>query len=144
MSNLSLKFIFCILCAMANLNSFAQDQIKNAEANKEFSKSSVFIGTQVPLQNTIGYGYQFSDRFSARAQVGILTKPYDGLIINSLEAFGLDKYLGKVIKKAFKQRHSIRDRNKLSFCKKLCWSFRSIHSFTRRRHYAWRCFERLF
>jgi hypothetical protein len=86
---------------MADSNSFAQDQDKNAEADKEFSKSNVFIGTQMPLQYTIGYGYQFSDRFSASAQAGILTKPYDGLIINSLEAFGLDKYLGRVIKKAF-------------------------------------------
>lgn len=40
---------------------------------------------------------------SANVQVGLLTKPYDGLIVNSLEAYGLDKYLGRVIKKAFRK-----------------------------------------
>ena len=54
------------------------------------------------MQFTAGYGYQFSNRFSARIQAGFLTKPYEGLIVNSLEAFGMDKYLGRVIKKAFR------------------------------------------
>ena len=68
-----------------------------------FSKSHVFIGTQVPLQFTAGYGYRFSNRLSARAQGGFITKPYSGFIVDAMEAFGLDEYLARVIKKSFKK-----------------------------------------
>jgi hypothetical protein len=80
----------------------AQVKSINAETNETFSKSNLFIGTQVPLQFTLGYDYRFTNRFSSRIQAGLLTKPYEGLIVNSLEAFGMDKYLSRVIKKAFK------------------------------------------
>ena len=106
MRKLSLKLVTCsffyLLLVVNNSNLFAQNQPSNSEAKKTFSKSQLFIGTQIPLQYTAGYGYQISNHFSARAQAGFLTQPYDGLIVNSLEAFGLDKYLGRVIKKAFK------------------------------------------
>lgn len=79
---------------------FAQN--KQEVTNETFSKSHVFIGTQIPLQFTAGYGYQISNRISARAQAGFLTKPYSGFIVDAMEAFGLDKYLAGVIKKAFR------------------------------------------
>jgi len=90
-----------LVMILSGTNVFAQDKWDSAVVIKTFSKSHVFIGTQIPLQFTAGYGYQFSNRFSARAQAGLITKPYDNFIVNAMEAFGLDKYLSTVIKKAF-------------------------------------------
>jgi hypothetical protein len=88
-----------LLCAM---QMQAQDSVRHTGDPQTFSKAHVFIGTQVPLQFTGGLGYQFSDRVSARAQAGFITKPYSGFIVDAMEAFGLDKYLGRVIRKAFR------------------------------------------
>ncbi len=71
-------------------------------ADKTYSKSHIFIGTQIPLQCTAGYKYRFSNRLSARAQAGFITKPYSGFIVDAMEAFGMNKQLSRVIKKAFK------------------------------------------
>jgi hypothetical protein len=101
-----LKFVsslfFYLLLAVTNSYLFAQINSGNSETVKTFSRSSIFIGTQIPLQFTAGYAYQLSHHFSAKAQAGLLTRPFDGLIVNSLQAFGLDKNLGRVIKKAFR------------------------------------------
>lgn len=106
MMKLLLKFVSCLffylLLALTNSYLFAQIESGNSGTGKTFSKSSIFIGTQIPLQFTAGYAYRVSNHFSAKAQVGFLTQPYDGLIVNSLQAFGLDKNLGRVIKKAFR------------------------------------------
>ncbi len=69
---------------------------------RPFSAHSIFVGTQIPLQYAVGYTYRFSDRFSARVQLGLLTKPYDRFIRGSMEAFGLKKELGRVIAKSFR------------------------------------------
>lgn len=63
---------------------------------------SFFIGTQIPLQYTAGYAYRFSNYVSARIHAGILTKPYDQFIRSSMEAFGMDQELGRVIAKSFR------------------------------------------
>ena len=63
---------------------------------------SFFIGTQIPLQYTAGYAYRFSKKISARIHLGILTKPYDQFIRGSMEAFGMDQELGRVIAKSFR------------------------------------------
>lgn len=106
MMKLFLKSVSCLsfyfLLASSNSYLFAQIETGNGETEETFSKSSLFIGTQIPLQFTAGYAYRISNNFSAKAQGGFLTQPYDGLIVNSLQAFGLDKNLGRVIKKAFK------------------------------------------
>ena len=94
--------LFFILAGAGHNSLFGQIKPGDPEAQKAFSKSQVLVGTQIPLQFTAGYQYQVSVHFSARAQAGILTRPYQGLIVNSLEAFGLDKNLGRVIKKAFR------------------------------------------
>lgn len=91
--------VILLLCAM---QSPAQDSVLHTGVPATFSKSHVFIGTQAPLQFTAGYGYQFSNRLSARVQAGFITKPYSGFIVDAMETFGLDKYLARVIKKAFK------------------------------------------
>lgn len=106
MMKVFLKFFSCLffylLLTVTNSYLFAQINSGNSETVKTFSKSSIFIGTQIPLQFTAGYAYQISHHFSAKAQAGLLTRPYDGLIVNSLQAFGMDKNLGRVIKKAFR------------------------------------------
>lgn len=94
--------LFYLWLTLMSSNLFAQIKSGNPETGDTFSKSSLFIGTQIPLQFTAGYIYRISNHFSIKAQGGFLTQPYDGLIVNSLEAFGLDKNLGRVIKKAFR------------------------------------------
>ena len=69
---------------------------------RSFSSHSIFIGTQIPLQYSVGYAYRFSNHFSGRVQLGVLTKPYDRFIRGSMEAFGLNKELGRVIAKSFR------------------------------------------
>lgn len=102
----ALKFIIYraifILLILPGTQLPAQDLVVTTAPSAFFSKSHLFIGTQVPLQFTAGYEYQFSNRISARAQAGFITKPFSGFIVEAMEAFGLDKSLGRVIKKAFK------------------------------------------
>ena len=93
--------LFICLLALFLFGLCAQDEMDTTGTGTTFSKGHVFIGTQIPLQFTAGYGYQFNQRFSARAQGGLITKPYDGFIVDALEAFGMDKYLAAVIRKAF-------------------------------------------
>jgi hypothetical protein len=95
----SFSCLLFLLCTGPGL--FAQDTAASRVQDTTFSNSHVFAGSQIPLQFTAGYGYQFNGRWSARAQVGYITKPYGGFIVNALETFGLDKNLGRVIKKAF-------------------------------------------
>jgi hypothetical protein len=99
--------ILCFLLLALSLGMSAQDTtLYDASAhgalNKTFSRSSVFLGSQIPVQFTAGYGYQFSNRLSVRAQAGLITKPYRGFIVNAMEAFGMDEYLAQVIKKSFR------------------------------------------
>ncbi|QMU29173.1 hypothetical protein [Adhaeribacter radiodurans] len=99
-----MKKIGSFLFALSlSLGLRAQDQSPVASAEPlGYSAHSFLVGTQIPLQFTAGYGYRFSKYFSARVQGGVLTKPYEGYIRRSLEAFGLDKQLGRVIAKSFR------------------------------------------
>jgi hypothetical protein len=58
---------------------------------------SAMIGTQFPLQYTIGFNYPISPKISARAQIGLLTKPYDRIVLKAMESFGLEKKLSRTI-----------------------------------------------
>lgn len=62
---------------------------------------SVFVGTQIPLQYSIGYSYQISPKFSSSLQLGLLTKPYDKIILNILDAMGTDDALTNTIGESF-------------------------------------------
>ncbi|HVG15738.1 MAG TPA: hypothetical protein VM935_12280 [Chitinophagaceae bacterium] len=99
--------LFCLFFIAFSLVVSAQDTTANnasvsATSNKSFSKSRVFVGSQIPVQLTAGYGYQFSNRLAIQSYAGLITKPYGGFIVNAMEAFGMDKYLAQVIKKSFK------------------------------------------
>ena len=82
---------------------FAQDTTTyHQTSNKGFSKSELLLGTQIPFQFTAGFRQNFSNRISAQVQAGIITRPYSGFIVDAMEAFGMDKKLSRVIKKAFR------------------------------------------
>lgn len=93
----------CFLLFLQVSCLFAQDTTKNHHTwNESPTKSHVFIGTQIPLQFTAGLEHRFSNKISAQAQVGIITRPYSGFIVDAMETFGMDKKLSQVIKKAFR------------------------------------------
>ena len=89
-----LKLFFTLLSLMPSI-VFAQ--------NKDYSRDtgpSILIGTQVPLQYTVGFSYHFSPVISARAQVGLLTKPYDRMVLGIMEQFGLEKPISRLIERS--------------------------------------------
>jgi hypothetical protein len=99
-----MKVVGCLIFALSlSFGLQAQDRVPTANPTPlGYATHSFFIGTQIPLQYAVGYSYRFSNHFSARLQVGVLTKPYDRFIRSSMEAFGLDKELGRVIAKSFR------------------------------------------
>ncbi|NOS91324.1 MAG: hypothetical protein HOP30_05345 [Cyclobacteriaceae bacterium] len=65
------------------------------------AQHSVKIGTQIPLQYAVQYDYQWNKHWSANAQVGVLTKPYDQVILDVLKAFGVEQSIVNVLTNAF-------------------------------------------
>lgn len=88
---LAIFFITLLAVAGVSLRTHAQDQDIGP---------SVFIGTQFPLQYTAGINYHFTPAISARAQVGLLTKPYDWLVLKTMERFGLEESKSRLIERA--------------------------------------------
>lgn len=66
-----------------------------------FGQHSLKIGTQFPVQYAIQYDYQFHPRWSAHAQIGVLTKPYDQIILEILSTLGTDQEIVNVLSSAF-------------------------------------------
>ena len=66
-------------------------------------RHELMIGTQVPVQFTAGYQYNAGDRFAIRGQFGLLTPPYNKVILRSMEAFGFDKKLSRAVDEAFRR-----------------------------------------
>jgi hypothetical protein len=71
-------------------------------SSAQASRHSFSIGTQIPLQYTLGYEYQVSDHFSAQIQGGLLTSPYDQVILSVMKSLGVDDSLKNMINDAFK------------------------------------------
>lgn len=69
-----------------------------SQNNKHFFK----IGIDFPLQYKIGYEYKPVRNFSAELQVGIITKPYDNIILKVIEGFGIDEEFIEIIDESFK------------------------------------------
>lgn len=65
-------------------------------------RHELMIGTQVPIQLTFGYQYNASDRYAIRGQFGVLTPPYDKIILKSMQMFGFDKKLSTALDEAFR------------------------------------------
>ena len=66
-------------------------------------RHTVFAGVQVPLSYTAGYQAQFSRRFSARVQGGLIVPPFDRYTLKTLEGFGLERELSRGIDRAFRR-----------------------------------------
>lgn len=62
---------------------------------------AVTLGTQVPLQYNIGLEYEFSKRITGSLSLGVLTKPYDKIILQAMNALGTDEALTNTIGTAF-------------------------------------------
>jgi hypothetical protein len=85
---------------------------------KSFSQdNSVIAGTNIPLFYTVGYQQKISEKFSATVKFGLLTKPYDALILNLLKAFDTDKMLVNTIGEAFSVGYNIQPEIKWHFRK---------------------------
>jgi len=89
-----MKFYF--LLAVLTLSGAARGQAQTQ------SRHDFFLGTQVPVQSGIGYGYNFTDHYALRGQFGFLTPPYDKIIIQSMEWFGFDQRLSKALDESFR------------------------------------------
>lgn len=61
----------------------------------------VLAGTQIPVQYNVGLDYQFAKRWAVNAHIGVLTKPYDQIILNIIEGFGTDEVYIRMIENAF-------------------------------------------
>jgi hypothetical protein len=70
-------------------------------------RHTVFAGVQLPLSYSAGYQAQFSRRFSARVQGGLIVPPFDRYTLKTLEGFGLDQQLGDAIDLAFRRGTSL-------------------------------------
>lgn len=69
-----------------------------SQNNKHFLKT----GIDFPLQYKIGYEFKPVRNFSAELQVGLLTKPYDDIILEVIEGFGTDEEFIEIINESFK------------------------------------------
>jgi hypothetical protein len=73
-----------------------------AACSSLFAQHSIKIGTQFPSQYAVQYDYQFHPKWSANGQVGVLTEPYDQIILSLLQTLGVEKALVSVISNTFK------------------------------------------
>jgi len=71
------KIYFFIFFSLILSNTFVSAQTEDINP-------SIFIGTQFPLQYTLGFNYHFNPAISVRAQVGLLIKPYDKIVLETI------------------------------------------------------------
>lgn len=83
-----MKLLVTLILMGSSLSLFAQHKIK--------------LGSQIPIQYAIQYDYQFHPKWSANAQIGVLTKPYDDVILNVLGVLGVEQEIVNVLNSAFK------------------------------------------
>lgn len=90
MKNFIYTIILLIIYILSN-KAYSQD-------NKHFLK----IGIDFPLQYKVGYEYKPVRNFSAELQFGLLTKPYDNIILKVIEGFVIDDEFIEIIDESFK------------------------------------------
>ena len=81
-----LLIIWCITCC--HLSLFAQ-------------KSTFLLGTDIPLQHAVGYEFRPVKWLGLQAKAGILTKPYDHVILDLMKSLKTDEQVLAIIKDAF-------------------------------------------
>jgi hypothetical protein len=68
---------------------------------QSMAQHSIKVGTQIPIQYAFQYDYQFHPKWSGNVQAGVLTKPYDQVILSLLKSFGVDQEIVNVLTSAF-------------------------------------------
>lgn len=81
---------------------FALVLLLSLAANAQI-KTPIFteLGTEFPLNYSVGLGSDIDDDFQINLRAGILTKPYDGIILNTLAAIGVDETIKNTVGDAF-------------------------------------------
>lgn len=70
--------------------------------NNVMSQSKeILIGIDFPLYYSLGYEQKLSNHFSLNGKLGVLTKPFDVVILNTLKMFDGDELLVNTIGDAF-------------------------------------------
>ncbi len=64
-------------------------------------KHSIKIGTDIPLQYAIGYDFQASQKVSIGAKFGLITTPYDDILLGLFELFGAGERVIEVIRDGY-------------------------------------------
>jgi hypothetical protein len=90
-------WVWSLVLPLFFIQTFAFAQDTNTEKD---AGPSIMVGTQIPLQYSIGINYHFSPVISARAQFGLLTKPYDRMVLAIMEQFGLEKSINRIIERS--------------------------------------------
>lgn len=80
-------------------------------------KSSLNLGTKVPLNYTLGFERQVFSDYSLNIHGGLLTKPYDQAIVEIMKTLGADKALANTIGEAFTIGYNIQPSIKYYFGK---------------------------
>ena len=65
------------------------------------TRHQLLLGTQFPLQMGLGYHYRISPSFSLRAQAGVLTSPYDDVVLGLMRRYGADERLTRIVESSF-------------------------------------------
>lgn len=65
------------------------------------NKPSVQIGTQIPIQYTLGFQMPVRSIWSVRVQIGVLAAPYDRWFFRTMEWFGLKENDSRLIQESF-------------------------------------------
>jgi len=64
-------------------------------------ENQVFLGVNIPTFYTIGYQHSLNRHFSLNGQVGLLTDPFDEILVNVFESFDADEVLLNTVGEAF-------------------------------------------
>jgi hypothetical protein len=80
-------------------------------------KTNLQIGSQIPLNYSLGVEHEFGPKFSAAIHFGILTQPYDKAIMGILKSFGTDESLVNTIGDAFNIGYIVQTSLKFNFHK---------------------------
>ena len=86
---ITVGMLFILLVLPAGFGALQAQQLK------------VSAGTQVPVQYAVGIQYRPFPSFSAQAGLGVITRPYDGMILQFLEWFNTDQEYLRMIEGAF-------------------------------------------
>ncbi len=70
--------------------------------NAQISKSSFLIGTDFPSQYTAGYNVAYN-RFNTQFQAGLLTTPYNNIVLGIIENFGANPNIVEIVRESYKK-----------------------------------------